>query len=503
MTNPAPTAKTPGTMMDNRAYLRNKQAFIKKNRAHKTDSLRNQIIRYEVGRGSHKRADLTFNDRKKVSRAKKTSPPKWANSEYGQEMFRKKDKREEPEGDKLKNFQENMTVKRANSQGSKVLDQGFRKRKQGLLRENHRSRKNTHQNQNNHNSKHDPPRTKFQKKLRSSKPKLLPGSKIKKSLFIQTSFEGGKSEEQSDADPSQAEIRQNGNISFADSSRANKHELHARDKRKSKKHRQKNLNKQITLQGHHAKAGQANPSDTPNRNFNIESSQISSQSQDQKTRISENRNVIGQIRRNKKPNLQISTGLEGSEISVNNTKNNRESNKMSAVMSNHVKSPKNKVIGKNLRVEVKEINYPEHIHMKAQVHTKVKKRDLVYLKETNLHPSTAPNKTGKHRSLFKGKKAQEAVLNLHPVKEDMEGGRHKRASQNVFAEEFGGINSNNVRVKGDMVVILRVWENLELWHTDLLFILFVLLILCLESQYLVLVQPRKYIYMFCIYQISK
>ena len=462
LTNPTPSTKTPGPLMDNRAYLRNKQAFIKKNRAHKTDSLRNQIIRYEVGRGSHKRTDLTFNDQKKASRKKKSSPPKWANAEYGHEMFRKKDKRGEPEGGKLKNFQDNTTVKRANSQGSKVLDQGFRKRKQGLLRENHRSRKNTHQNQNIHNTKQEPQRPVFQKKNRSSKPKLIPGSKIKKSLFIQTSFEGGKTEEQSDPDPTQAEIRQNPNISFADSSRANKlessnvhsrnkHDSHARDKRKSKKHRQKNLNKPIPSQGHHGKTAQANSPDPPARNFNIASSQISSQSHEQKARIAENRNVIGQIRRNKKPNLQISTGLEGSQISLNN----RESNKTSGVMTNNVKSPKNKVIGKNLRVEVKEINYPEHIHMKEQMHPKVKKKDLVYLKETNLHPSTAPNKTGKHRSLFKGKKAQEAVLNLHPVKEDFEGGRHKRASQNVFAEEFSGLNSNNVRIiKGKFDVFI-------------------------------------------------
>lgn len=95
-------------------------------------------------------------------------------------------------------------------------------------------------------------------------------------------------------------------------------------------------------------------------------------------------------------------------------------------------------------MEVKEINYPEHIHMKAHNQPKVTKKDLVYLKETNLHPSTAPNKTGKHRQLFKSKKAQEALNKVSKMKDDYQPKRENRTSQNVFAEGFEVLETKNV-----------------------------------------------------------
>jgi len=54
-----------------------------------------------------------------------------------------------------------------------------------------------------------------------------------------------------------------------------------------------------------------------------------------------------------------------------------------------------------------EINYPEHLHIKNEPQTKLKKKDFAYLE--SLHPSTAPNKTGKTRKLFQSKKAQELM----------------------------------------------------------------------------------------------
>ena len=82
--------------------------------------------------------------------------------------------------------------------------------------------------------------------------------------------------------------------------------------------------------------------------------------------------------------------------------------------------------------------------MKAHNQPKVKKKDLMYLKETNLHPSTAPNKTGKHRQLFKSKKAQEALKKVGKMKDDYQPKKEARNSKNVFAEGFDVLETKNV-----------------------------------------------------------
>ena len=63
---------------------------------------------------------------------------------------------------------------------------------------------------------------------------------------------------------------------------------------------------------------------------------------------------------------------------------------------------------------MKEINYPEHLHIKNEPITKLKKKDFAYLESTTLHPCTAPNKTGKTRKLFQSKKVME--LGMHKDK---------------------------------------------------------------------------------------
>lgn len=75
---------------------------------------------------------------------------------------------------------------------------------------------------------------------------------------------------------------------------------------------------------------------------------------------------------------------------------------------------------------MKEINYPEHLHLKNGIQEKLQKKDLMYIKKNLLHPSTAPNKYGKTKQLFQSKKAME----MKSRKEEA----HKKA-KNVFKEE--------------------------------------------------------------------
>lgn len=82
---------------------------------------------------------------------------------------------------------------------------------------------------------------------------------------------------------------------------------------------------------------------------------------------------------------------------------------------------------------VKEINYPEHLHIKNEPTQKFKKKDLTYLGPNILHPSTAPNKTGKTRTLFKSKKAME----LSQLKE-------KNAKKNFLTESLVENRQGNV-----------------------------------------------------------
>lgn len=55
---------------------------------------------------------------------------------------------------------------------------------------------------------------------------------------------------------------------------------------------------------------------------------------------------------------------------------------------------------------MKEISYPEHLHLINKPTSRLKKKDFAFLE--SLHPSTAPNKTAKTRTLFRSKKAMQA-----------------------------------------------------------------------------------------------
>ena len=85
-----------------------------------------------------------------------------------------------------------------------------------------------------------------------------------------------------------------------------------------------------------------------------------------------------------------------------------------------------------------EISYPEHLHIKNAPTTKLKKKDFAYLESTNLHPSTAPNKTGKTRKLFQSKKAME----LQKIRDNEENSKKylaeslvERKKRNIFKND--------------------------------------------------------------------
>lgn len=82
---------------------------------------------------------------------------------------------------------------------------------------------------------------------------------------------------------------------------------------------------------------------------------------------------------------------------------------------------------------MKEINYPEHLHLINEPTTRLKKKDFAYLE--SLHPSTAPNKTSQMKKLFRSKKAMQLEKLKGGAKEGLAESLIERTKDNVFKRE--------------------------------------------------------------------